>query len=305
MIFSPRTLILSLSLSLFMTTGCNVMAGFEEEASSVQHLMEDAEIALQQDHPDKAVTYLKKALAQDSTNKKVRIKLATARLEQDDISVLDFTTLSDKINAELQSMQSAAGKTGPGICSFPATSSYEPFDPAQISNFDKLETHQSTLQEVQHLIDKVLFGSEGSSGARSQENVQQAVERLRGDELSDVHIAEALLNDALAYLVLAYVNVANQGSDDLSFFYVNRPGGGRGYIGYCAPDQETLDELLGAVACHLDELGYAVRLIQARAYLLGSEQALEIARKAEEAYAKLTEQLEASCSSVQNLQAAL
>ena len=298
-------LILFLSLSLFMVTGCNVMAGFEEEASSTQHLMKDAEIALQQDNPDKAVTYLRKALAQDSTNKKVRIKLATARLEQDEISVLDFTTLSDKINAELQSMQSAAGKTGPGICSFPATSSYELFDPTQISNFDKLENHQSTLQEVQHLIDKVLFASEGLSGVQSLEDVQRAVERLREDDLSDVDIAEALLNDALAYLVLAYVNIANEGGNDLSFFYVNRPGGGQGYIGYCAPDQETLDQVLGAVACHLDELGYAVRLIQARAHLLGSEQALEIAKKADEAYVKLTEQLDASCSSVQNLQAAL
>lgn len=268
--------------------GCNVLEGFNSTTGDPQALLEEARIALDQGDPDEAVDLLRRAMEKDSDDPAIRTTLSTALLAQHGVDAMDFTRLAKKTNDEEKAGTAFHAKEESATCSFPSTHTHASFDPTDLDSFDKIEDSRDALREVQDLLHEVL------GGAASSASLEEAVVRLQ-EELDKTLVADALLNAAIAHVALAYVEIARSGGDALSFYHVTSPEG-HSYIGYCAPDQETLDSALEAVACRLVDLNYGRLLLGTRAGLLGSSRAQELSERADEAYEVLARELDAVCS---------
>ncbi len=296
-----RCLFTLVLLCALLLTSCNAFDAFEKpgQSNDPEILLYDAEMALRQGRPDQAVRFLRRALEIAPDHALVRIKLATALLTRHDIDVMDFMLLAEQFAREVPIRSSALRVSQHPAralsCNFPESDPHTPFDPTQVSNYDELKDHQSVLEEIQRLVDRVLTGEEQTPGSDLDEPVADVIERLRAEGLTETEIAEALLNSVVAYGTLAYLDIAESGGEEFTFYHVTPPSGER-YIGYCAPDSVSLDRVLATIACHLPEADYARRLVHGRADLLGSDNARELADLADEGYTRLTQELDASCS---------
>ncbi len=307
--FPASACVLFFVLAALLVAGCNAYGSFEREGASSdpEALLVDAQAALQRQEPEKAVRYLRRALDLAPDHPRVRIKLATALLAVRDLDALDFAALARAFvpkaafareappaDPRLASVTALHADAADAYCNFPASHPHTEFDPTRVESYDKLTASEATLQEIQVLIDRVLTGEETSPGGSAEEPVEDYAERLRAQGLSDAEIAEALLNDAVAYGTLAYLDIAEAGGEAITFYHVAPPGEAR-YIDYCAPSRALVDEVLEVVACHLPEADYARRLARARANLLGSGTAAELADLADDGYARLERNLEVTC----------
>lgn len=287
----PFALLLALLLS---TAGCNAFGGFSEEGAGddPQRLFQDATIALQSGEPEKAVRYLRRTLEIEPDHVPARLKLGTALMAEADISALSFVQLVRKMSGELKKgnavMRAAtSAKSKTAFCSFSTDLPREAFDPTDVDSYDALQDGRSVLTEVRSINRRVLGGVD---------SFEEALKALHA-EVGDADTAAHLLNAAVAQAALAYLDIAEAGGDAFDFYYVTPLRGDR-YVGYCAPDQPTLDEVLGEVACHLEGLNEARRYVRARATILGSGLAQELADEVDEAYAVLADNLGTACSVV-------
>lgn len=282
----------SVACLLVVLGGCNVFSGLEGEAGNVDALYQDAMIALQQGDPVEAERQLRSVIEADPDHAPAHVKLATTLLQKQDIDVIDFVRIARTISDEVESGQNAApqlaaGRSADGAstCSFPPDHQRKIFDPTSLVSFPTLASSGDELDEVQALVRAVMDGASPEVFARAEGR----------EELTDDLIAEALLDAAIAYAAEAYVKIAQSGGEAFTFYYVTSPSGST-YMGYCAPDQETLDEVLGTVACLLGDLNYGRQIIRARAELLDSDRARELADTADEAYETLVRELDATCT---------
>ncbi len=287
----PYRLALSCCLVLLLA-GCNAFEALAPESTQPEALLADAQIALASGRPGEAVDLLRQAMEQTPDNPVIRTKLSTALLAQRGVNVLDFMRMADLINDDAASEGHTASlrpTAAQGVCTFPASHAQERFDPTALEEFEQIEASTEVFLEITQLLDDVL------GSASSSVELQAAVDYLRERGMSRVEIAEALIDRAVAHSALAFVAIAQRGAADLTFHYVTAPDGDR-YIGYCAPDQVTLDALRRAVACHLADLDYARLLIRSRAELLASDRSRRLADQIDAAYAALVRTVNASCS---------
>ena len=270
-------------------SGCNAFAGFHGAGNSNDPdiLLEDAQIALQQGDADKAIKYLRRAIEVDPENVPAKTTLATALFEKHDISVLDVVGIAERVRSDVQSSVGASARVVPAarlggseVCSFTPDGSERVFDPAEFSSFTNIVASKGALDEVDELLSSLI----------DPDQLASSIDELRGEGLSDDDIAASLLNGALAKFILAYVAIVEAGGDSLTFYYAD------GNVGYCAPDQDTLDAILAAIACHVTTLKDGIDLLFGRIEMVGSEETSDVADEATEAYDRLVEALGTSCS---------
>ena len=270
-------------------SGCNAFAGFHGAGNSNDPdiLLEDAQIALQQGDADKAIEYLRRAIEVDPDNVPAKTTLATALFEKHDISVLDVVGIAERVRSDVQSNFGASARVVPAarfggseVCSFTPDGNERVFDPADFSSFANIVASKGALDEVDDLLSSLI----------DPDQLASSIDELRGEGLSDDDIAASLLNGALAKFILAYVAIVEAGGDSLTFYYAD------GNVGYCAPDQATLDAILAAIACHVTTLKDGIDLLFGRIEMVGSEETSDVADEATEAYDRLVEALGASCS---------
>ncbi len=281
-------------VTVFFLSGCNVFAGFHTAGSSSDPaiLIEDAEIALQQGDAEEAIVILRRALEVDPGNEQATATLSTAILQSNDVTVLDVVNMVDKIRDDVTGGSNATASSiaaslhSAEVCSFSKDQSHEQFLLDDIPGYAVIQGRRDALLEVEALLD----------GLITAEDLSGTIADLRSAGLIDADIAAAFLNQALVKVILAYQDIEEAGGGDLSFYYVNASAGT--YIGYCSPDQATLDRILSVIACHLETLETGIDLIEARAAeLLNSEEALELANEGREAFNRLRDEFDAECAS--------
>lgn len=267
---------------LLLATGCNVYEGLYEAGTSDDPviLMQDADAALQSGDADKAVEHLEKAHENDPENVAVRAKLSSALLEKHDLNVTNLASIADEINADV-SGQLGAGKSS--ICSFPDHHATSPFYPREVEGFQQMMSSLDVLQRVLELLD---FAGEGVD-----------VEAL-ADELEPygIGLGDVYLMNAFAVVASSYLAIAEAGGDTFSFYFVT-PTNGSTYMGYCAPDQATLESVKSQIACEVSNLRIAAANLASRATILGSSDAETIAVEVSDAIARLETELNATCTS--------
>ncbi|MDZ4702096.1 MAG: tetratricopeptide repeat protein [Rhodothermales bacterium] len=232
---------------LFVSAGCNVFEPFYSEGASddPEVLLDDARYALQNGDPDKAVTFLEKAYEIDSTNTEVRVELASALFQANGIDLLMMKDLAEFITEQSDDTGAFAGKhpVDPLVCSFVGSSA-----DYQALQFD---TEPAYLTIIEHgaVIDRVAALIEGIADT--------------GEDLGANAQANRQMTRAIANLSVAIKLITRAAEQAGGGIYPLRNG-----IGYCAPDQLTLQALQATIIC--DAVPYLNRAVQA----LGARQAI-------------------------------
>lgn len=305
---STSTPILTFVLLFVLVAGCNVYEGLYEEgeSDSPDVLLQDARIALQQDRPEEAVDHLRKALtftpADDPRlRKQIQIKLASAVLQVQAINALNLERIADIMSRSTSSGATFAhGKASGQTCLFPQSHVREAFDPTAGIDIEHLgsQISQEALSESEDLITRVLYEIEKSSTPTFQcddAELDQGIAELKAKGLTDIEIAEALMDFTVANTTTTYLDIISAGGGDASFFYVTPPAGDD-YIGICFTSAPTCTSTVAQTTADLTELDCSTRVIEKRALLLGSTSAQELAAQAREGYVNMALGLEnASC----------
>lgn len=281
----PFSIFVLLLAGLF--TGCNVFEGFYEPGTSDDPavLVEDADIALQQGEPQKAVAFLQKAVENDPDNVRARAKLTVAHLRAQNVDVLTLQNLIDDFRTT-----NAAGKTSGAlqVCRYtPAPGlTTTPIDYRISSEYTRLLGVVSALQAAQangiQLLDAITqsFGENlsptqfGTAAARAQlfnsiaNNIRTqngVAEAVARQETAAFLIAFGLSEFTLSILDLDGDVTANQ----IQWVRLKRNGQDAGFS-ICAPTQANIDAMAAAVACEVPQLRSGGIALRTRAENLGS-----------------------------------
>lgn len=280
-------------LILVLAAGCNVYEGLYEEGESEdpEVLLEDAEIAMEQNRPDDAVTHLKKAIQNTKpgtlTQKRVKVSLAAAVLKTQQIDVLSFTQMVEQF-VPASTRSTTASKVQSEACTFADGHTTEAFDPASNDSFKRLGDTASAeaLQESKTLIAEALAGDTAVLPC-DEAGIDEAIARLQSEGMPKDEIASALVSYSIVVSSLAYVDVVEAGGGDGQFFYVSPPNGSS-YIGLCFPDAGVCMNTKNRVSSNLGSIDCATRLLQKRAALMGSTTATDMANLARDGYISLS-----------------
>lgn len=298
-LFAPALVAAALAL-----TGCNVFEGFYEAGTSNDPvvLISDAKQAMEQGEPAKAVVILEKAVEKTQPNtverSKVQINLATAKMAEANVSVVQLQRVIDDFTSRIDNgSPTPSGKsfgTAAEVCSYdPGDERREEIKLSEIDGYEKISSSQAVLAEVQRLVNDALH-FKGS--AEPQFNIQARIDSLRGRGLTNGDVSEALLNSALAYVGSAYSHIVQAGGDQITWYRVFSQRDGY-YAGYCAPAQEVVQQVKDETACSMSDIQFSVSLLRSRATLFSAGSlAHEIADKAQEGYDKLQVELDGTCS---------
>ena len=297
-----------LALCGLFFAGCNVLEGFYEEGASddPELLVEDAEIAIQNGTPEKAVTYLEKAIEkapEDSpVQKKAQMNLATALLQSKKVSVLTLERMARDLQARFEPQGTvSAGKGAPlagdGYCSFPEThTDTVRVDLRDIDGYAEIHENTDVLEEVQRLVNAVLDFDGADPGEHF--DIAAHIDSLRNEaDYTDEEIATTLLNGSIAYIGTSYDFLVEQGAEDITWYAVTPPESADAYLGYCAPSEARVEEVKAMTACSMGDIRFSVDLLEARAGLpdFRNTLATEVATLADEAYVKLSQEVTGTC----------
>ena len=283
-------------------SACNTFEGFYEEGGSDDPavLIQDAQYAMQAGTPEEAVAYLEKAIeeAPDESvvETRAQMHLATALLQSTNVGVLTLEEMARDLSDQLEARGGAVafkGAAASGFCSFPAThTDTVRINLRDIEGYDEIHQSADVLARVQKLVNDVLDFEGGHPGPTY--DIEAHIDSLRNQEgYSDEQIAEALLNGSVAYMGASYDALVDR-SADVKWYAVTPPGSDDAYLGYCAPSEARVEEVKAETACHMGDIGFSVDLLQARAGLLPGALAEEVVKLADEAYEKLSKELESS-----------
>ena len=283
-------------------SACNTFEGFYEEGGSDDPavLIQDAQFAMQSGSPEQAVAYLEKAIeeapAESAVKTRAQMHLATALLQSSAVSVLTLEDMARDLSAQLEARGGTAASKGAGtsgFCSFPAThADTVRINLRDIEGYDEIHQSADVLARVQELVNNVLDFEDGHPGPTF--DIEAHIDSLRNEEgYTDEQIAETLLNGSVAYMGATYDVLVDQ-SADVEWYAVTPPGSDDAYLGYCAPSEARVEEVKADAACHMEDIGFSVDLLQARAGLLPGTLAEEVVELADEAYAKLSQELASS-----------
>jgi tetratricopeptide (TPR) repeat protein len=296
-------IIFALVVSLGWLAGCNVLEGFYEEGTSddPEVLLQDAQLALRNGNYDKAIQYLELALEQNPENRAllntIRTTLAQALLSANDISVVTLQRLASDLTDQLDGLsistaaQQAAKATlqQADACSFGDTNDRaDRVVELDTPTFRRIRDKADVLDRVIALLSDVFQLTESSVSG-----IAARIEVLRGQGFTDPQLQSQLFTLSVAYVVRAYIDVAEAGLNEVTWYRVIPAGGGEAYLGYCAPSDAVIEAIQAATACAMEELQTAVHLLQARVLVFGLEDtpADDVADLAEEAYDGLSVEL--------------
>lgn len=286
---------LSLVAVALVAGGCNVFEGAYDSVVPKTNdpvvLIRDGAAAMDQNRPADAVKILEKAVekAPEGTLVKdeARVNLATATLQANGLTVLDFEGFVTDLTAEFDG---AAGKgaTSCAAKSFPNDHTMGGVvDLNGVPGYAEIGSKIAVLKGVRVLLAKAL----GLSESPTADEVVAAVARLRARGASDRIVEAALLNAALAYLATAYDSILAAGGRDLTWVRVTPPGGAS-YVGYCAPSQGTVDGAKAAVKASMGPIGASVTMLELRAAAYPNSVGSTLVDKARDAYEKLRAELD-------------
>jgi len=294
--------------SLFLA-GCNVFEGIDQAGTSdPEVLLEDAERALQRDDPDEAVAHLRNALEhapeEGLLRSRIEIKLATALLAARDIDVMMLRRIAGNFNQEDAGAAPAplnlgkqAGTMG---CKFPGSHSRTEFDPIDGIDYEHLSqpASQDAMDEARRLLGRV-FALDEAAFCGTQEDFDHNLSLLQRQGLTDIEIAEALVDYAVVLSTRLTLELLNINDGSLArFFYVTAPSGGE-YVSVCMNDVGVCEASDAVLTENLSRIDCAVRLLTSRAELLHSTgTAYEVAQMAASWQDRLVGGLDQPCYSV-------
>ena len=288
----PTLLLATVALVL---GGCNVFEGAYDSVVPATNdpvvLIRDGAAAMDQNRPADAVKILEKAVEKAPEGSVVkdeaRVSLATAELQANGLTILDFEAFVSDLTAEFDA---AAGKgaTGCAAKSFPDDHQIVgDVDLNGVPGYAEIQSKIGVLVRVRGLLAAAL----GISAAPTADEVRAAVARLRARGASDRIVEAALLNAALAYLATAYDGILAAGGRDLAWVRVAPPAGAS-YVGYCAPSQTTVDGTKAAVKASMGPIGASVTMLELRAAAYPNSVGSTLITKARDAYEKLRAELD-------------
>lgn len=288
-----KRLALGLLLAVCLAS-CNVFEGFYEEGTSddPEVLLDDAQAALRNGEPERAVAYLEKALRNAPENTEVQAALAVALLRANDVNIVTLSSLASELNLELAA--AAAGPAGatrtaaaPEVCSFePPDRRGEPVDLLG-PTFLEIEGRGPVFARVIALLGGV-FGLRSGTAAE----FETGFARLLSAGFSRIETQTYASVLAIAYLSRAYLDVTAAGLDRVTWVQVLRPSG-NAYLGLCAPTQEVIDAVIEASACALRDVRVATEALEGRVafFDLANTAAATAAREVRSAYDVLAVEL--------------
>ncbi len=298
-----KTLFSALVGAVLVLSGCNVFEGIYEAGTSNNPdvLMADAQQAMQQGEPAKAVEMLEKAVEKTQPNtvqrSTVQVNLATAKMAKADVSVIKLQRMIQDFSDRVEFGKGGLGKGrafAGEVCSFEAPDQrVEALDLESIDGFSSISSNQAVLAEVQRLVQEALHMT-ASPGP--QFSIQGRIDSLQAAGMAQASIAEALLNAALARVGASYSHIAGVGGDEIAWYRVRSAARGDYYVGYCAPSEAVVQQVKDETACSMSDFAFSVDLLRARsAFYPEGSLSDEIADKAEEGYQKLQQELDGTC----------
>lgn len=286
------------------SSACNVFEGLAGEtdlSNNVEVLLSDGQRAIARGDARESVRIFTHAVSvtrpETYEGRISRIKLATARLLEKRISVLELQEVATGIVESLDRLP-AVPRTDlnlGAVCSFEAPdTAYDLLDLDAIQGYAILRAHTATLADVRVLIQQAL----GIGPTASRAQIQAGLNSLRAEGAEDLVLAEALANGALANIGGAYDAIVTAG-DAANIQWVKvRPPAGDVYLGYCASSQAALNALRTQTSAQIRVIETAVEMVDLRASSLplfsGDTVSKALVREARAALERLVQELGAA-----------
>lgn len=251
----PRSLLavnpfFALALCILMAAGCNAFGFMYEDGASDDPdvILGDARIAMQDGNPEKAVELLEKALEKAPDNQEIKIELASALFQANEIDLLMMKDLADFIaDAEPNIISKISISQNSNTCNFTGSSSS-----ARPLQFEAEEAYIDLLNNTETL-------------SRTLELLAQSFDISLSPDVADHFIGNAYLMRAIATMGTSVLDIKAK-ADSLDATLYQRSG----HIGYCAPTPSALAEIEAFVLCEqLPVFDAAIEDLLYRQSLLG------------------------------------
>ena len=285
------------------------------DGGSAEDLLIDAQIARQQGDLDGAIELLEEALAQDPDNGEVRLELAGAIFEREDIDLLTVDRIalyltegatsgnamldgSARLTAQVPPITANAGG---GSCPFADDPTAEPFNPSDYPGLPQLAGSREDIELMLFIVEPLIpdelrtfdicNGIEDGELNYDREAALAEMRALLQDYRFDPNDDTANIDAALAYnsigrLVDSYLFITNDVSIQTEWYRLED-----GDIGVCVDDEDALRAQSEAA---IAQMGESLLSLDLRAHLLGGE-ASELVDLATDAYDLIADDLGPYC----------
>ena len=240
----------AIALFMFVAAGCNAFEFMYGDADSNDPdiILEDARIALQSGDAEKAIELLEKALEKAPESQEIRIELASALFQANDIDLLVMKDLADFISASETGIASKYSQQRNAACNFE-----DPLESTRVLQFDAEEAYLQLLDNTETL-------------ERSIDLLATALNVDTPPDLADHIVGNAYLMRAIASMGEAVLDIKST-ADSLGATLHQRSNSS---IGYCAPTEDALAEIESFVLCEqLPVFNTAIEDLLFRQNLLG------------------------------------
>ena len=254
------------ALALFPLAACDETGGAVQD--DVEVAVGDAVIARANGDHDAAAVILRRALEKEPENPQVRVELATTLLDQGGVDLLDLDRIARFVSGgagDARRASMAAARTSGGACAPASDPSATPFALRDVPGYADLEAESERIREADETLDPVVPAALQSfdvcssvvDGALAYDR-DGAVRDLRGQDLSETQIRQALAVNGLAQLVESYAHLADA---DVTWYRL-----ADGSIDACADDEAAFEVRAEESAAGFGE---AILSLDTRAHLLG------------------------------------
>ena len=270
----PRTLLATsartglAALALLPLAACDETGGVPQD--DVEVAVEDAVIARTNGDHDAAAVILRRALEKEPENPKVRVELATTLLDQGGVDLLDLDRIARFVSdgdggARRAKAARTSARTSGGACRYASDPSATPFALGDVPGYAELEAEAERIREADETLDPVVPAalqsfdvcSSVADGALVYDR-DGAVRDLRGQDLTETQVRQALAVNGLAQLVASYAHLADA---DVTWYRL-----ADGSIDVCADDEAAFGVRAEGAAAGFGE---ALLSLDTRAHLLG------------------------------------
>ncbi len=273
-VFNPFVV---LALGLFIATGCNAFEFmYSDDSDDPEVLFDDAQIALQNGDTEKAIDLLEKALEMDPENPEIKIELTSALFQGSEIDLLVMKDLAEFISETPASASKGfikASVMSMPTCNFGDGITSTELDLTQDPAYQLLSDKEDVLARALELLYNTLETEEAAN--------------LHANILSNAHLMRAISNMAVS--IIEIKEKADEAQATLHRL-------SNGSIGYCAADQEALEELESFIMCDkLPAIDQAVDDLVSRQTLFSDDDS-DLAEALADARAEITGAINVECS---------
>lgn len=297
------------ALFMLVLSGCNVFDsgdGFGK-SNDPKVLLTDAQQAMEQGEPAKAVEILEKAIAKSTPDSRewvqAHLQIVTAELAATGVTVLDLQNLVEDLDATVEG-QSGKGGAFQGfagqVCSFGAgEQALEKVDLTKIAGWAKFASSLQSYERIEQWTQLVV--SRNGWGVWSEERMKGAIEEGvregydKHPELRSLY-QSVLLSYSVAQFGIAYSEIVAAGGAEIEWYRVQAAGGGY-YLGYCASSQQVIEQAKQQTACSMSRIARMIAVLEVRASLFPSVNSytLDLIEKVQTGYDKLKVELDGVC----------